>query len=252
MSQSGTGAAETCSTPDQGIAVIGMSCRFPQAADPEAFWTLLRDGVSAITDVPADRWDVPSERPDMRRGGFLDQVDRFDPAFFGISPREAAAIDPQQRLVLELGWEALEHAGLIASRLRGSRTGVFVGAIWDDYATLLHRQGPGAISHFTATGLHRSIIANRLSHALGLGGPSLTVDCGQSSSLAAVHLACRSLLSGESELALAGGVNLNLRAPGTLPGRPLLHLRRTGQRLCAGRGRWTGPAQTTRQGRRGR
>ncbi|MFE1789464.1 type I polyketide synthase [Streptomyces sp. NPDC059525] len=204
---------------DSRIAVIGMSCRLPQAPDPEALWRLLGDGVDAITPVPADRPDpavlhdpdpaVPG-RADSRWGGHLDRVDAFDAAFFGISPREAAAMDPQQRLVLELAWEALEHAGIVPSALRGQHAGVFVGAMWDDYATLSHRGGPAAIGRHTMTGLHRSVLANRLSYLLGLRGPSITVDTGQSSSLVAVHLACESLRTGESSLAVVGGVNLAL------------------------------------------
>ncbi|MGC0316522.1 type I polyketide synthase [Kitasatospora acidiphila] len=207
--------------PGDAIAIIGMSCRLPQAPDPDSFWELLRAGGSAISEIPEGRWEddaltAATAAPSLRRGGFLDGVDRFDAEFFGISPREAAGMDPQQRLVLELGWEALEHAGVLPARARGSRAGVFVGAIWDDYATLLHRRGTGGIGHHTATGLQRGIIANRLSHVLGLRGPSLTVDCGQSSSLVAVHLACESLRSGECEIALAGGVNLNLAARSAL------------------------------------
>ncbi|MGW7311623.1 beta-ketoacyl [acyl carrier protein] synthase domain-containing protein, partial [Streptomyces sp. NPDC054835] len=150
----------------------------------------------------------------LRHGGFLDwsTVTGFDAAFFGIGPREAAAMDPQQRLMLELGWEALQDARMIPGHVAGSRTGVFVGAIWDDYATLLRRQGPGSVGRHALTGLQRGVIANRLSYRLGLRGPSLTVDSAQSSSLVAVHLACESLRSGESELALAGGVNLALAA----------------------------------------
>ncbi|MFE4612983.1 beta-ketoacyl synthase N-terminal-like domain-containing protein, partial [Streptomyces niveus] len=209
----GTGRAET------PIAVVGLACRLPGAPDPATFWSNLRDGVDAVTTTPADRWDAddfydadgdaPGKVP-TRRGGYLDQVDRFDAAFFGISPREAAAMDPQQRLVLELAWEALENAGIVPDSLRGSRTGVYVGAIWDDYATLLHQHGPEHIGRHTVTGLHRSIIANRVSYLLGLHGPSLAVDTGQSSSLVSVHLACESLRRGESEVAIAGGVNLNL------------------------------------------
>ncbi|WP_240204796.1 type I polyketide synthase, partial [Streptomyces actuosus] len=189
-----------------------MSCRFPQAPDPAAFWRLLVEGENAVTETPADRRDcLAARRPETpRRGAYLDHVDRFDAAFFGISPREAVAMDPQQRLVLELGWEALEEAAVVPARLRGSRTGVFVGAIWDDYAALARRLGPEAVGPHTLSGLNRGIIANRLSYVLGLRGPSLTVDAGQSSSLVAVHLACESLRRGESDLALAGGVNLTL------------------------------------------
>ncbi|WRZ87654.1 type I polyketide synthase [Streptomyces sp. NBC_01007] len=190
------------------MAVIGLSCRLPQAPDPESFWQLLHAGRDAVTEAPADRW--PKERTAWRRGAFLDSVDEFDAAFFGISPREATAMDPHQRLMLELSWHALEDAGLVPARLAESRTGVFTGVITDDYASLTSRLGDDAVTAHTMTGLHRSIIANRVSYLLGLTGPSLTVDTGQSSSLVSVHLACESLRSGESTVALAGGVNLNL------------------------------------------
>ncbi|KKK06314.1 hypothetical protein LQ51_09085, partial [Micromonospora sp. HK10] len=193
--------------------MIGMSCRLPQAPDPSAFWRLLRDGRSAIGETPADRWDDPGA---IRHGGFLDRVDEFDADFFGISPREASAMDPQQRLMLELAWEALEDTGVVPGTLRGSRTGVFVGAIWDDYATLLSRQGTEVIGQHSVTGTHRSIIANRVSYTLGLHGPSLTIDAAQSSSLVAVHMACASLRSGESSLALAGGANLMIVPESTI------------------------------------
>ncbi|MGH3168798.1 MAG: polyketide synthase, partial [Trebonia sp.] len=192
------------------IAIVGISCRLPQASSPEQFWRLLADGVDAITDVPDGRWNtetltgLPEDRA-IRRGGFLDQVDGFDADFFRTSPRESVSMDPQQRLMLELGWEALEDARIAPHRLRGSQAGVFVGAIWDDYATLLHRGGIAAITQHSLTGVHRSMIANRLSYVLGLHGPSLAVDGGQSSSLIAVHMACDSLTRGESSLALAGG-----------------------------------------------
>uniref|UniRef100_UPI00389A096A type I polyketide synthase n=1 Tax=Streptomyces corynorhini TaxID=2282652 RepID=UPI00389A096A len=198
------------------MAVIGISCRFPQAPDPAAFWRLLTDGADAVTETPAHRRDALADPDVPTRGGYLDHVDRFDPGFFGISPREAAAMDPQQRLVLELGWEALEEASIVPARLRGSRTGVFVGAIWDDYAALVRRLGPDAVGRHTLSGQNRGIIANRLSYVLGLRGPSLTVDAGQSSSLVAVHLACESLRRGESQLALAGGVNLTLASDSAL------------------------------------
>ncbi|WP_438828830.1 type I polyketide synthase, partial [Streptomyces klenkii] len=212
-------------SPADGIAVIGLACRLPGAADPAAFWRLLSEGTDAVTDVPPDRWDGaavadadPSDpgRTDIRRGGFIDRIGHFDAGFFGLSPKEAAAMDPQQRLVLELAWEALEDAHVRAGTLRATRTGVFVGAIWDDYATLHYRSGLTAISPHTVTGLHRSIIANRVSYFLGLNGPSLTVDSGQSSSLVSVHLACESLRKGESTIALAGGVNLNIVPESTL------------------------------------
>ncbi|MGW1728613.1 type I polyketide synthase [Streptomyces sp. NPDC002306] len=203
----------------EAVAIVGLGCRLPQAASPEAFWRLLRDGVDAVIETPADRWDVKSlydadlsvaGKTNSRWGGFLDGIDEFDPGFFGISPREAAVMDPQQRLALELGWEALEDAGILPGALRGSRTGVFVGAMWDDYAMLSYRRGVETIRQHTVTGVQRGIIANRLSYLLGVRGPSLAVDTGQSSSLVAVHMACESLRSGESAVALAGGINLNL------------------------------------------
>ncbi|WP_228083590.1 type I polyketide synthase [Streptomyces profundus] len=198
------------------IAITGLSCRLPQAPDGGAFWELLRAGRSAITEVPPGRWDADALLPDaperhraaLRHGGFLDEVDRFDAGFFGISPREAVAIDPQQRLFAELAWEALEDAGIVPGTLRGTATGVVVGATAGDYAALAARGG--AVTQHSLPGLNRGVIANRVSYALGLRGPSLTVDSAQSSSLVAVHLAVESLRRGESTLALAGGVALNL------------------------------------------
>ncbi|MEC3917836.1 type I polyketide synthase [Nocardia sp. CDC160] len=193
------------------IAVVGASCRFPGASRPAEFWRLLRTGGDAITDIPADR-----RHPALAgtRGGFLTGTGEFDADFFGISAREAAAMDPQQRLMLELGWEALEDARLVPARLAATATGVFVGAISDDYATLAQRHG--VIGQHSLTGTNRGLIANRLSYVLGLRGPSLTVDAAQASSLVAVHLAVESLRRGESELALAGGVQLNLAPESTL------------------------------------
>ncbi|MFE4453981.1 beta-ketoacyl synthase N-terminal-like domain-containing protein, partial [Streptomyces sp. NPDC056796] len=204
---------------DGPVAVVGISCRLPGAADPSDFRRLLSDGVDAVTPVPQGRWTRPPRDEDPTgslRGGFLDQVDRFDADFFGISPREAAAMDPQQRLALELGWEALEDAGIVPDRVAGTRLGVFAGAMSDDYGALLREQRADGITHHTLTGLHRGMIANRISYLLGVSGPSLVVDSGQSSSLVAVHMACQSLRSGECETALAGGVNLNLTFGGTL------------------------------------
>ncbi|MFB0619443.1 type I polyketide synthase [Streptomyces sp. AGS-58] len=200
---------------NEPIAVVGLACRLPGAAGPSAFWELLASGSSAVTDVPADRFPPPA-RAAVRRGGFLDAVDAFDTAFFGVSPREAAAMDPQQRLVLELSWEALEDAGIVPASLRDSRTAMFVGTLRDDYTSLLYQRGDAAVTQHTMTGVNRGVIANRVSHHLGLRGPSLTVDAAQSSSLVAVHLACESLRSGESTAALAAGVNLNLLAEHTL------------------------------------
>ncbi|MGP3976833.1 SDR family NAD(P)-dependent oxidoreductase [Streptomyces sp. 8N114] len=198
-----------------------MSCRVPGADDIDAFWRLLRDGVDAIDDVPEGRWDLGGVPEDLgpaglRRGGFLDGIADFDPGFFGISPREAAAMDPRQRLALELSWIALEHADVVPETLRGGSAAVFLGATGDDYAALVHRYGGDAVSHHSLAGLSRGVIANRISYHLGLRGPSLTVDAAQSSSLVAVHMACESLLSGATGLALAGGVHLNLTPDSTL------------------------------------
>jgi acyl transferase domain-containing protein len=189
---------------DNRIAIVGLSCRLPGAADPAAFWRMLRDGRDAVAECT--RWDVDG----VRWGAFLDDVDRFDPAFFGIAPRAAAAMDPQQRLALELSWEALEDAITVPGELSGRDVGVFLAAGPDDYAALTHRAGLAAITPDTFTGLARGLVANRVSHLLRVRGPSMTVDTGQSSSLVAVYLAARSLLSGETDLALAGGVQLNL------------------------------------------
>ncbi|MFF5189717.1 type I polyketide synthase, partial [Streptomyces sp. NPDC000345] len=207
--------------PHRAIAVVGLACRLPGAPDPDSLWRLLRDGESAVRpSAPADRpssgeGDEPGDGV-PRWGGFLDEVDRFDAGFFGVSPREADAMDPQQRLVLELAWEALEDSRILPGHLRSTSTGVFIGTAHDDYATLLHGFGPEAVTHQSFTGTHRALVANRLSYLLGLRGPSLTLDSAQSSSLVAVHLACESLRSGDSDLALAGGVNLHLAPESSL------------------------------------
>ncbi|MFC8129717.1 beta-ketoacyl synthase N-terminal-like domain-containing protein [Streptomyces sp. NPDC057302] len=200
-SSTGTGVSH------EPIAVVGMACRLPKAPDPATFWQLLREGRSAVDDAPPRRRQEDSGL--YGPGGYLDRIDGFDAAFFNISPREAVAMDPQQRLLLELSWEALEDAGIRPPTLARSRTGVFVGAFWDDYTHVLRRQTAQGVSRHTMTGVHRSILANRVSYTYHLAGPSLTVDTAQSSSLVAVHLACESLARGESELAFAGGVNLS-------------------------------------------
>ncbi|WEV23892.1 type I polyketide synthase [Streptomyces sp. 71268] len=202
---------------EEPVAVVGLACRLPGAPGPAAFWRLLTEGRHAIGEPPVRRRPSLAVAPGQRGplGGYLDQVDAFDPAFFGISPREAVAMDPQQRLVLELAWEALEDAAIVAGTLRGSPTGVYVGAMWSDYASVLHHGDPEAVSRHSMTGTHRSLLANRVSYLLGLRGPSLTLDAGQSSSLVAAHLAVTSLRTGESELALVGGVNLILTSDST-------------------------------------
>ena len=146
----------------------------------------------------------------MRRGGFLDCIDRFDPHFFGIAPREARSMDPQQRLLLEVAWETLEYAGQDPDRLIGSSTGVFIGITTNDYGQLLKARNPENLDAYHLTGNHLNFAAGRLSFFLGVQGPAITVDTACSSSLVSTHLACQSLRSGECDLALAGGVNLLL------------------------------------------
>ncbi|MFD9718900.1 acyltransferase domain-containing protein [Streptomyces sp. NPDC059076] len=206
------------------VAVVGMACRFPGAGDIETFWRLLESGVDAVSSVPTGRWDArpPGGEDPVASGGmatmeagFLDgQIDEFDPLFFGISPREAQEMDPQQRLFLEVAWEALEDASITQSSLMGSDTAVFAGAIWHDYADLACGD-PASLSSHSATGRALNMVANRLSYVLGLRGPSVVLDSACSSSLLALHLACQSIVSGESSMAIAGGVNL-LLSPETM------------------------------------
>lgn len=200
------------------IAIVGSGCRYPGGVEtPEALWTLVRDGVDAVAEVPADRWDVddyydpnPAVPGKMvtRKGGFLRQVDLFDPQFFGISPREAVTLDPQQRLLLETAWEALESAAIAPDGLVGSLTGVFVGITTSDYGQLTRSSGETDV--YSATGSALNAAAGRIAFTLGLQGPCVSIDTACSSSLVAVHLACQSLRAGESNLALAGGVNVVL------------------------------------------
>ncbi len=204
------------------IAIIGVGCRFPATAtSPAGYWQLLREGRSGVSTVPAARWDhAPFFDPSGKRegttyaqhAGFISApVEAFDASFFGISPREAAAMDPQQRLLLEVTWQALEHAGIAPDRLVGSATGVFTGIAAGDYAQLQLRGGTLAdIDAHYASGIAHSIASGRVSYLLGLQGPSLSIDTACSSSLVAVHLACQSLRTRESNMALAAGVNLIL------------------------------------------
>lgn len=200
------------------IAIIGMACRFPGGANsPAEFWQLLTEGRDAITEIPPSRWPVEAyydPDPDApgkittRWGGFIDDFDRFDPQFFGISPREARSMDPQQRLVLEVGWEALERSGYAPDKLAGSKTGVFIGICNNDYYQLLTSAGGDQLDTYTATGGAHSVVSGRFSYVLGLQGPSLSVDTACSSSLVAIHLAVQSLRQGECQMAVAGGVNV--------------------------------------------
>jgi acyl transferase domain-containing protein/NADPH:quinone reductase-like Zn-dependent oxidoreductase/acyl carrier protein len=206
-------ARDAAPDPEHLVAIVGMAGRFPGAADLDGLWQLLMARRDAIRPVPAERWDASAELdpeclvPGV--GGFIDGVELFDPTFFGISPREAEDIDPQQRLMLEQTWQALENAGQPAAALRGSRTGVYVGASWHDYEILRAQRGTLATQH-SGPGNALDVIAARVSYVLGLRGPSLTVETGCSSSLVALHLACQALRSGEIDGALVGGVNLIL------------------------------------------
>src|SRR5437870_104988 len=205
------------------IAVIGIGCRFPGgASSPRRLWDFLLQGRCAIVEVPRDRWDhrryydPDPNKPGktyVRSAGFLEEaIDSFDAAFFGISPREAAVLDPQQRLLAEVAWEGLEDAGVPPDALAGSPTGVYVGGFMLD--SMLTHMGPmnrDLIGPHTAVGATMTVLSNRLSFMLDFRGPSISLDTACSSSLVAVHLACQDLWSGETSLALAGGVNVMFR-----------------------------------------
>ncbi|CKQ00080.1 phenolpthiocerol synthesis type-I polyketide synthase PPSB [Mycobacterium tuberculosis] len=202
------------------VAVVGIGCRFPGDVDgPERFWDFLVAGRNAISTVPADRWDAEAfYHPDpltpgrmtTKWGGFVPDVAGFDAEFFGITPREAAAMDPQQRMLLEVAWEALEHAGIPPDSLGGTRTAVMMGVYFNEYQSML-AASPQNVDAYSGTGNAHSITVGRISYLLGLRGPAVAVDTACSSSLVAVHLACQSLRLRETDLALAGGVSITLR-----------------------------------------
>ncbi|GHO60133.1 hypothetical protein KSB_86080 [Ktedonobacter robiniae] len=208
----------------QPIAIVGIGCRFPQAKNLREFWKLLQQGRSAIREVPHDRWDSASlydadptvaGRTTSRWGGFLEQVDQFDWRAFRISPREVKMMDPQQRLLLEVAWEAFEDAGLSMSQIAGSRTSVSIGIGWSDYLRLQSRNW-SQIDGYTATGNESGFASSRLSYMFDLKGPSVSLDAGCTSSLAAIQMACQSLWLGEATMALAGGVSLMLSPDGMI------------------------------------
>ena len=220
------------------VALVGIGCRFPGGvADAAGFWRLLAEGRDAIGEIPRDRIDIEhyfDARPGTlgrivtRWGGFLERIDEFDPLFFGISPRDAERLDPQQRLVLETTWEALEDAGLDINALEGSDTGVFVGQWVGDFENRLF-SSPESLDFPMTLGSGRYAASGRISYAFGFRGASLTIDAACSSSLAAVHLAVRSIREGESTLALAGGVNIILQ--------PHIHLAYSSSKMMAPDGR---------------
>ncbi|GAA0223684.1 type I polyketide synthase [Cryptosporangium japonicum] len=206
--------AITAATDDEPIAVIGMACRYPGGVrTPEQLWRIVADGIDTISPFPTDRgWDPAGLDGRSIRGGFFDGAAEFDPGVFGISPREALAMDPQQRLLLESAWEGLERSGIDPYSLRGSRTGVFAGVMSHDYGTWL-RGDPGFVTGQIGLGVAGSVLTGRVAYTFGLEGPAVTVDTACSSSLVAMHLAAQSLRSGESDLALAGGVTV-MSTPG--------------------------------------
>jgi len=203
---------KTTDQTNEPIAVIGMSCRFPGADNVNEFKDLLFSGREAIQEFPTDnRWnkDYISDGSTITHGGYLNDIDKFDPQFFGISPREATQMDPQQRLLLEVSWEALEDACIDPDTLKGKNAGVFMGVCSYDYARFSVGE-KDMFDVYTGTGTSLSIVSNRLSYLMDLRGPSISVDTACSSSLVAIHQACNSIRSGESSIAIAGGVSLIL------------------------------------------
>ncbi|MFN8576326.1 MAG: AMP-binding protein [Candidatus Sericytochromatia bacterium] len=201
---------------ENDIAIIGMSCRFPNNINsPQEFWDKLDKKIDCITDIPKERWNndylVNLGKTYVKQGGFLNDIDMFEPEFFSMSKKEAIGTDPQQRLLLELSWEALESAGIVPNTLKDSNTGVFTGIFSNDYSKADINSGDfDLIDQYSGIGNALSVASGRISYTYGLQGTNITVDTACSSSLVAIHLACQNLISGDSDLCLAGGVNLIL------------------------------------------
>ncbi|WP_197513970.1 type I polyketide synthase, partial [Mycobacterium sp. 1165178.9] len=231
-------AAQLVKAPHTPIAVIGMACRLPGGiTSPDQLWEALLRGDDLVTEVPPERWDadeyydpqpgVPG-RSVCKWGAFLDDVAGFDADFFGITEKEATAMDPQHRLLLETSWEAMEHGGLTPHALADSRTGVFMGLMHDDYQ-FVHAEADALEGPYGYMGNSFAMGSGRIAHTLGLRGPAMTVDTACSSGLAAVHVACRSLHDGESDIALAGGASVSLEPRKSCSGSAIGMLSPTGR-----------------------
>ena len=243
------------------VAIVGMACRFPGAPDLSAYWRLLEAGADLVTDGRRDPgpWngiigDPEAKEPTYRRGGFVEELDRFDARFFGIRPIEARMMDPRQRMLLETSWHALEDAGIDPGPLKGSRAGVFAGLGGSEYRDLIAAAGKDDSYLGTAA----SVAIGRVAFALGLMGPAVPLDMTCASSLVAVHQAAASLRQGEVDLALAGGVHVILSPPvmrfhegirDVVADRSVQDIRRLGRRVRARRGlRHGGPEAAERRG----
>lgn len=203
------------SSSKESIAIIGMSCRFPNSLSLDEFWALLKGGKDTITEIPRERWDVnryydpdphAESKTNQRHASLLTGIHDFDPLFFNISPAEASEMSPSQKLMLELAWEAIESSNVPYNKVKGGNVGVYVGNIWADYEHYRRARNARTTSH-SAVGMSSNVVANRVSFSMGFTGPSLVTDTGCSASLVALHLACQSLLNHETEMSLAGGIN---------------------------------------------
>ena len=225
------------------IAIVGLGCRFPGGAvGPDAYWSRLEAGFDAVTGVPADRWspDVYAEidaeaaaKMPPPRAGFIDRIDEFDAQFFGIAPREAIWMDPQHRIVLEVAWEALEHAGIAPESLRGSRTGVFLGITAGDYALNAMEAAKSRLGVHIVSGITPNAAAGRIAYLLGLHGPCMAIDTACSSSLTAIHVACQSLRNRESQVAIAGKARSSATRARSAPTKGTMPRAITSMRMAA-------------------